>query len=265
MKGHDQAARPLLGQSVVVTRAREQASGLAASLRERGAEVLEVPTIKIVPPTNPRVVTEVLTGLNEYDWMVFTSPNGVAAFFEVFFKRFRDMRDVGGAHFAAVGPGTAAKLEALHLQVDAVPEENVAAKIVKAMAKLGSLDNLRVLLLRAEVANPDLPRLFEELGAIVDDVPCYQTVAATEDASGAAARLAESGANWITFTSGSTVEQFHARFNLPELVRRFPETKLASIGPETSKALLALGLKPAIEARPHTIDGLLKALEKAGH
>jgi uroporphyrinogen III methyltransferase/synthase len=117
--------------------------------------------------------------------------------------------------------------------------------------------------LRAEVANADLPKALEELHAIVDDIPCYKTVPETEDPSGAAARLLETGADWITFTSSSTVENFHVRFNLPGLVKRFPRIKLASIGPETSKALKALGLDPAVEPKQHTIEGLVAALLKS--
>ena len=118
--------------------------------------------------------------------------------------------------------------------------------------------------MRAQVANPELPKELEELGAIVDDVACYQTVPETEDLNGAAARLSEAGADWITFTSSSTVENFNARFDLPKLLKQFPQTKLASIGPETSKALVALGLEPTLEAKAHTIDGLVSAIEKAG-
>jgi len=110
------------------------------------------------------------------------------------------------------------------------------------------------------VANRELPEALEALGAIVDDVACYQTVPETEDATGAAARLLESGADWVAFTSGSTVENFHARFNLPALLSKFPQFKTATIGPETSKALAALGLKPALEAKQHTLDGLVEAL-----
>jgi uroporphyrinogen III methyltransferase/synthase len=118
-------------------------------------------------------------------------------------------------------------------------------------------------LLRAEVANPDLPRALEELGAIVDDIAIYKTVAETEDPAGAGAALLESGADWITFTSSSTVEHFHARFDLPKLLKKFPQMKLASIGPETSKAIRALGLEPALEAKEHTTEGLIAALLKA--
>ncbi len=116
--------------------------------------------------------------------------------------------------------------------------------------------------MRAEKANADLPRELEALGAIVDDIACYRTVPETEDPTGAAGKLQESGADWITFTSSSTVEHFHARFDLPALVRKFPEIKLASIGPETSKSLMALSLKPTVEAKPHTMEGLVKGLLK---
>jgi uroporphyrinogen III methyltransferase/synthase len=254
--------RPLLGQRVVVTRARDQAAQLTQPLRERGAEVLEVPTIKIGPVRDRQPILEALTALGEYNWLVFTSANGVTAFFDLFFAGFQDLREIGGVRIAAVGPATAERLKALHLQVDVMPGEFKAVKIAAAMAKFESLENLRILMLRAEVATPELPKLLEEMGAIVDDVPCYQTVAETEDPTGAAARLAATGADWITFTSGSTVEHFHSRFDLPQLLKQFPQIKLASIGPETSKALLALNLPPPIEAHSHTIPGLIEAIEK---
>jgi uroporphyrinogen III methyltransferase/synthase len=141
-----------------------------------------------------------------------------------------------------------------------MPDKYVAKDISKAIAEKDDLENLRILLLRAEVANPELPKLLEDAGAIVDDVAVYQTVPETEDVTGAAARLLESGADWLTFASSSAVENFHARFNLPELLGKFPATRIASIGPETTKALVALGLKPTVEAKPHTIDGLVKAV-----
>ena len=252
--------RPLFGQRVVVTRTRDQASQLSQQLIELGADVLEIPTIKIVPPDDRQPIVDALLGLNAYDWLVFTSPNGVAMFFEYFFKTFEDLRDIGGARIAAVGPATAAKLKEFHLKVDLMPEEYLASKIASAFARYQSIENLKILLLRAEVANPELPPTLEAMGAIVDDVPCYKTVPETEDISGAAARLVESGADWITFTSSSTVENFHARFDLPKLLAQFPRLRLASIGPETSKAILALGLSPTVEAKPHHIGGLIRVL-----
>jgi uroporphyrinogen III methyltransferase / synthase len=254
--------RPLFGQRIVVTRTREQASQLSSQLAELGAEILEIPTIRIEPPAQKNDLKDALLGLHEYDWVVFTSPNGVTSFFDLFFKAFDDLRDIGGVHIAAVGPATAAKLKELHLKVDAMPEEYVTAKVAKALKDFESIENLRILLMRAEVANPELPKELEELGAIVDDVACYRTVPETEDQNGAAAKLMETGADWITFTSSSTVENFNARFNLAALVKKFPSIRLASIGPETSKAIEALGLVPAVEAKPHNIDGLIKALQK---
>ena len=255
--------RPLFGRRVVVTRTREQASQLSRQLAEQGAEVMEIPTIKVVPPEDRQPLVEAMGALGEYDWVVFTSPNGVTAFFEYFFKAFDDIRVIGRLRFAAVGPATAAKLKELHLAVDAMPEEYIASKVAAAIAKVDDVENLRILCLRAEVANPDLVAKLEELGGIVDDVACYRTVPETEDINGAAAKLVEEGADWVTFTSASTVENFHARFDLPALLKKFPSLKTLSIGPETSKALAALGLGPTVEAKPHNLDGMVKALERA--
>ncbi|HEY6228443.1 MAG TPA: uroporphyrinogen-III C-methyltransferase [Verrucomicrobiae bacterium] len=254
--------RPLFGQRVVVTRTREQASDLGRQLLELGADVLEIPTIKIEPPDNKDDLKDALLGLHEYDWVVFTSPNGVTTFFDYFFKAFDDLRDIGGVKIAAVGPATAAKLKELHLKVDAMPEEYVSSKIAKALTDFESIENLRILLMRAEVANRELPKELETLGAIVDDVASYRTVPETEDRNGAAGKLIEGGADWLTFTSSSTVENFHARFNLPELLKRFPNMRIASIGPETTKAIKSLGLEPTVEARPHNIQGLLSAIQR---
>jgi uroporphyrinogen III methyltransferase/synthase len=256
--------RPLFGQRIVVTRTREQASQLSKQLNDLGAAVLEIPTIKIEPPSENRRqhIVDALLELNSYNWLIFTSPNGVTAFFDLFFKRFNDLRDIGGVRIAAIGPATAAKLKELHLQVDFMPEEAVGSKIAEGLDKYESVENLKICLLRAEVASPDLPKALEELGAIVDDIAVYKTVPETADLTGSAASLLESGADWITFTSASTVEHFHARFDLQKLLKQFPKTRLASIGPETSKAIKALELKPSLEAKEHTVDGLVNALLK---
>ncbi len=255
--------RPLFGRKIVVTRTRDQASQVSRQFRDLGADVLEIPTIKIAPPDQPRDLIDALLGLNSYDWLVFTSPNGVATFFDAFFKSFQDLRDLGGCRIAAVGPATAAKIQELHLHVDLMPEEYISSKIAEAFQKEQTIENLNILLLRAQAANPDLPKELTALGAIVDDVACYKTVPETADVTGSAARFLEEGADWITFTSASTVENFHARFELPSILTQFPGTKLASIGPETTKALTALGLKPAVEAEPHNIEGLINSVRKA--
>jgi uroporphyrinogen III methyltransferase/synthase len=252
--------RGLFGQRIVVTRTREQASQLSKQLLELGAEVLEIPTITLEAPTGREALVDALLELNSYDWLVFTSPNGVTKFFEYFFKQFHDMRDIGGARIAAVGPATANRLKELHLQVDLMPDEALASSIADAFKEFESVENLKICLLRAEVASQELPQALESLGAIVDDIACYKTVPETKDLTGAAAKLLETGADWVTFTSSSTVEHFHARFDLPALRKKFPQMKLASIGPETSKGLAALGIKPTIEAKEHSIEGLVEAL-----
>jgi len=254
--------KPLFGKRIVVTRRSEQAGTFAARLAELGADVLEVPTIKLTTPTERDAIIDCLLELNSYEWFIFTSANGVTAFFDMFFKRFQDLRDLGGARIAAVGPATAAKLRELHLQVDLQPEEYIGSKIVDAFKKFQNIENIKMCLLRAEVANKELPDLLQEEGAIVDDIAIYKTIPETEDRTGAASRLLEDGADWVTFTSSSTVEHFHARFDLPKLMKKFPQLRLASIGPETSKAITALGLKPALEAKDHTTDGLIAALLK---
>ena len=265
--------RPLSGKRMVVTRppGRDAVSAsqnfrnggtpsLPQRLAELGADVLEVPTIKITSPDDRQGIIDALLELNSYEWLVFTSANGVTAFFDLFFKRFHDLRDLGGARIAAVGPATAARLRELHLQVDLTPEAATAQKLAEAFEKYQSVENVKMCLLRAEVANRELPEALEELGAIVDDIAVYKTVAETEDRAGMGERLLESGADWITFTSASTVEHFHARFDLPKLLKKFPQMKLASIGPETSRAIRALKLEPALEAKEHTTDGLIAGL-----
>ncbi len=255
--------RPLLGKRIVVTRARDQAAELSQKLSGLGADVLEIPAIKRVPPANHQDVVDAMLALNSYDWLVFTSVNGVTAFFDLFFKHFKDLRDIGGAKIAAVGPATAARLREMHLQVDAMPEEFTGKKIAEALDKHASIENCKICLLRADGANPDLPQALEEFGAITDDIAIYKTVAETENFGGTADDFLKQGADWITFTSGSTVQFFNARFDLPKLLKQFPQMKLASIGPETTKIIRSLGLEPKIEAKEHTCDGLAAELVRA--
>ena len=253
--------RPLFGQRVVVTRTRQQASTLANRLSELGADVLEIPTIRIEGPTNKLPLRDALLGLGSYQWLVFTSPNGVNYFFKYFLRGFDDLRDLGGCRIAAIGPATAAKLAALHLKVDLIPEDYTAAGVAKAFTDSDefTIENENMCLLRAEVANPELPKALEELGAIVDDIPVYKTVLETEDRTGTVDRLNEGGADWITFTSSSTVEHFDARFGIVKSLQQHG-MKPISIGPETTKALKRLGIDPAVESSPHTIRGVVEAI-----
>lgn len=255
--------RPLFGKRVVVTRGRDQAAELSRSFSELGADVLEIPAIKRAEPENRQDIVDSMLSLNSYDWLVFTSTSGVTAFFELFFRHFHDLRDLGGAKIAAVGPATAAQLRELHLQVDVIPEEFVGVKVAEAIARHSSIENCRVCLFRAQDANPDLPRALEEFGAITDDIAVYKTVAETNDISGVTEDFLAHGADWMTFTSGSTVRFIHERFDLTKLMKQFPAMRLASIGPETTKMIRSLGLAPAIESKEHTGEGLVAELFSA--
>src|SRR6266566_2390726 len=249
--------RPLSGRRIVVTRTRKQASALSNKLRALGAQVIELPTIRIEPPSDLRGFAELVQDAHIYDWIVFSSANGVEAFFEIFFKLYDDAREIGGARIAAVGPATAQRVKDFHLHVDLQPEEFVAEAVVKEFRKQGGIENLRILLVRAEKARDVLPKELSALGAIVDEAFAYRTVAETRDITGARRRFLEEGADLITFTSSSTVENF-LDLGLP-----WPKgMQVASIGPITSKTASDRGLKIDIEARRHDIDGLVEAIRK---
>lgn len=255
--------RSLFGKRIVVTRARDQSAEFSQRLAELGADLLQIPAIKTVLPDNKQDFVDAMLTLNSYDWLVFTSVNGVTAFFNLFFKHFHDLRDLGGAKIAAVGPATAEKLREMHLQVDVMPDEAVGKKIAEGLAKHGSIENCKICLLRAEAAGPELVQALEEFGAITDDIAVYKTVPETESDPGVVDDFLGRGAEWVVFTSSSTVQFFNARFDLPKLVKKFPQLKIASIGPETSKTLRSLGLEPKIEPKEHTTAGLIAALAAA--
>jgi len=249
--------RPLSGKRIVVTRTRNQAGALTSQLRALGADVFELPTIRIEPPTDLREFAELVQDAHQYDWIVFTSPNGVDAFFQIFYKLYDDSREIGAAKIAAIGPATAQRVRDFRLHVDLQPDEFVAESIVREFQKQGGVENLRILLARAEKARDVLPRELSKLGAIVDEAYAYRTVPETRDVTGARRRLLEEGADLITFTSSSTVENFLA-LSLP-----WPKgMQIASIGPITSKTATDHGLKIDIEARRHDIEGLVEAIRK---
>jgi len=245
---------PLFGRRIAVTRTRHQAGELVAQLRALGADAFEMPMIKIEPPPNKREFYETVAYSHGYDWIIFTSPNGVDAFFHAFYEIYHDARDIGGARIAAIGPATAARVKAFHLQVDVQPEKYVAEEIIKALEKETSVENLKILLPRAEGARDVLAGELSRLGAIVDDVPAYRTVPAGADDEGVR-RFREEGADLVTFTSSSTAENFHALM-LPSC----PGVSHASIGPVTSATMRALGLTVDAEAEVHDIPGLVAAI-----
>ncbi|HEX2233752.1 MAG TPA: uroporphyrinogen-III synthase, partial [Thermoleophilaceae bacterium] len=238
-------ARPLHGQVVAVTRARAQASELAARLRSLGAEAIEAPAIRI----EPREVS--LDGIEDYELVCFTSPNGVRLLFDALARDGRDARALAGATVASIGPGTAAELERRGISADVVPERSVAEALVEDLHGI-DVEGRRALVARAAEARDVLPDALRERGAEVDVVALYDTVAEPLDEQ-ARARLER--ASYVTFTSSSTV-----RFFL-EAGGRVPETaRIAWIGPVTSATARERGLDVHVEAERHDIEGLVEAL-----
>jgi uroporphyrinogen III methyltransferase/synthase len=234
--------RPLGGLTVAVTRARAQASELAARLTALGASVVEVPAIRIVPLDGPS------PDIGRYDLVCLTSPNGARLLFERLASDGRDARALGGARVAAIGPGTAATLAQYGIRADIVPERFVAESLVEALA---ALPVKRALVARAAEARDVLPDALRKRGAEVDVLALYET--AVEPLS-EAQRNALAGADYVTFTSSSTVKFLLDSAELGGPVR------VVSIGPVTSAALRERGLEPDVEARRHDIDGLITAL-----
>jgi len=181
----------------------------------------------------------------------------VDAFFEIFFKLYDDAREIGPAKIAAIGPATAQRVRDFHLHVDLQPKEFVAEAVVKEFEKQGGVENLRILIARAEKARDLLPKKLSGMGAIVDEAFAYRTVPETRDATGARRRFSAEGADLITFTSSSTVENF-LDLKLP-----WPAgMKVASIGPITSATARERGLSVDVEAKQHDIAGLVEAIQK---
>jgi uroporphyrinogen III methyltransferase/synthase len=246
------AKRPLHGRRVVVTRARAQASGLAQALGALGAEVVELPAIRIVPRIDTDEVHAAVDALHAYALVCLTSPNGVRLLFEAMTARGRDARALANATVAAIGPGTAAALEERGVIADVVPDRFVAEALVEALADL-DVQGRPVLVARAAEARDVLPDALRERRAEVDVVALYETVAETPEPE---AVDAAQSADYVTFTSSSTVRNL-----MGAVGDRFPkEAKVISIGPVTSEAARELGLEVHAEATEHTPEGLLEAL-----
>jgi uroporphyrinogen III methyltransferase/synthase len=244
--------RPLMGRSVVVTRARAQASGLASRLTELGATVVEAPTIRI-EELDPPELARAVEHIGDYALLCVTSENGMFALIQAFTRTGRDARDLAGVRVAAAGEATAGALPMfLGIRADVVPERQVAEGLVDALADF-PVEGKRVLIVRAESGRDVLENALRELGAEVEAIPVYRTVPETpsEEQLEAASR-----ADYVTFTAGSTVRNF-----VEAIGDRFPrEARVVSIGPTTSATARELGIGVHVEAERHDVDGLVEAL-----
>lgn len=246
---------PLRGKSVAVTRASSQAASLCRRLRRLGAQVHPVPAIEIQEPTDCSPADRAIRNLPAYDWLIFTSVNGVDRFMARLEASHRDLRDLP-RKICAIGPATGERLRSLHLRVDLLPGDFVAESLVESFRDI-DLRGARVLLPRAQEAREILPEQLRSMGASVDVVPVYRTV--LPDRSRDLARTiwnSESAPDWVTVTSSSTVRNL-ARMVPSESLKR---TRIASIGPVTSETAQELGLRVAVEAAPYTTEGLVRAL-----
>ena len=249
---------PLAGRRIVVTRTQQQSGSLSARLRELGADVLEIPAIRIEPPERADLIAfgQCVQDAHTYDWLIFTSANTVTAFFDLFFRLYKDIRAIGGARIAAIGAGTAARLRDYHLDIDLMPKRAVAESLADAFEnEVGSLENLTMFWPRAEGARTVLSERLNAAGVILDEAIAYRTVPETGDPTGDVARFRKEGAELVTFTSASTVDGFLGlKLPWPEALRT------ASIGPVTSAALRERGFPVDIEANPHDLSGLVHAV-----
>jgi uroporphyrinogen III methyltransferase/synthase len=250
--------RPLAGKRIVVTRARTQASSLSARLRDLGAEVIEMPAIRI-EPLDLAPLYRALDALSDYAWVMFTSQNAVELFWGAMRARGLDARSLGRARVAAIGRATGDALLEHGLAADIIPEQFVAESLVDALRRRDDVTGARVLLARAADARDVLPDGLRALGAHVDEIPIYRAVLDGDGAARVAARLNAAEINLVTLTSSSTA-QFFVDAVGAEAAQAAP---IASIGPVTSRTARSLGLRVDVEAREATIAGLVEAVVRA--
>ncbi|TWI71660.1 uroporphyrinogen-III synthase [Desulfobotulus alkaliphilus] len=251
--------RPLLGRRILVTRAREQASDLLGRLTQLGAHCIEMPTIRVVPPLDMSDMDAAIDRLGEYDWLVFTSVNGVKHFFKRLFDRGLDVRALHRVKTACIGPVTAERLLDYGIRCDILPENYRAESVVDAFRK-EKMSGVRVLLPRAAEARSVLPDSLREMGAHLDEVTAYVTLPVTDQAEELIALLEKEGADMVTFTSSSTVKNFRSLIPDEHFKNLIQKLKVASIGPITSDTARELGFHVDTEAIEYTIPGLVQAI-----
>jgi uroporphyrinogen III methyltransferase/synthase len=249
---------PLFGQRVVVTRTRSESSRLGKRLRELGADVLEIPTIRIVPRPFRDSQRELIRRLaSDFSWVLLTSPVGADLFLRHVFETTGDLRGLGNLRFAAVGGATAAAVRRFHLAVDRVPESYTTAALANAFAP-EELRGSRICLARSALGSQELPGSLRRFGAHVEEWVLYDTEPEMGDRTGARGRFLEEGAHWILFASSSAAENWQKLGLRPGEGASSPQA--LSIGPVTTQALQRLGVVVAAEASEHSIDGLVSCL-----
>jgi len=249
--------KPLFGKKIVLTRAVEQAREFAQRLEEAGAEVIAFPTIQIMPPTHWNAADAALKNLAVFDWLLFTSVNGVMGFFNRLRFLGGDVRDLKGVRLGAIGPKTSARVAAYGLHVDAFPSEYRAEALA---ARLGNVRGKHILLARAQEGRDVLPDTLKARGAKVTIAPMYRTVKTRKISAAVKKRLLDGDIDAVTFTSSSTVDGFVRHFSTSDRKRIFTHTQAAAIGPITASTLKAHAIRPAILTPRYTTEALAQAL-----
>lgn len=248
--------KPLFGQTVLVTRTKEQAGKLSERLRELGSNVIEIPTIEVVPPESFDPLDKALENIDSYNCLILTSVNGVKYFFERLKALRKDVRILHGLKICAIGPATGKAIEEKGLFVDIMPEKYVAESVLEKLKEFG-ISNKKFLLARAKVARDVIPDEIKKAGGQIDVVTVYETVIPSQNKEKLKKILSEKDINFVTFTSSSTVKNF---FQLLGEMKVKENIAFASIGPVTSQTLREKGYEPNIEAKVYTIDGLVDAI-----
>lgn len=251
--------KPLRGHKILVTRARDQASHFSLLLRSLGAEPIEFPTIEILPPPSWEPLDRCIAALSTYQWLIFTSVNGVKYFLERLGSQGKDVRALQSLRICAIGPATAAALEAQELYVDILPQEYRAEAIVAALQHQ-DLHQARILIPRALEARAVLIDALREAGATVDVVPAYQSVKPAHSPTKIKQMLRVGEISVVTFTSSSTVKNFVAMFEEENLRELLQEVLIASIGPITADTARELGIESTIVPAEYTIPALAQAI-----
>lgn len=251
--------KTLTGKTILITRAREQSGEFTGSLKKLGAEVIEFPTIQIVPPVSWKTLDQAISRLRIYDWIIFTSANGVIFFWQRLGENASSLRFPPSLKVCAIGPATANQLKERGISVHLIPKEFIAESIVEAFEKMG-IRGSRILLARAKRARDILPRGMRKLGAEVDVVEVYRTVKPKGGSKKLTELLRDRKIDVIAFTSSSTVNHFAELLKKEDLYRLLKGIAVACIGPVTAKTATGWGLKVGIQPKQYTIPGLTQAI-----
>jgi uroporphyrinogen-III synthase len=252
----------LNGRRIAVTRAREQSPELTGKLTALGAEVVELPLITISKEIDKETLHEVLSELGGYDWIVFTSANGVRFFFEEFHRIFDDIRSLGLLRFAAVGDTTAKAIAEQHIKVECQPKVATGEALADDLIATGSLDSAKLLVITGNLNRDDLVKKLEDARAIVDRMQVYKTEKTDLSAEPAATDFRARGADAILFASSSAVQSFVDQAGALKLAGDARRPLAGSIGPQTSETMKKVGMPIDFEAKTPSLDALVEALVK---